>query len=104
MAIVNLREKRATLNRTLKEQAELSGVHLSTISRIEQGHQLPLLRNMKPVADAYGLTPLDLLASIVAQNANLTNPAGGCPRNGVRNACNTAHNPQAIATPSKKPA
>ncbi len=72
MKQVDLRALRAERKRTLKQQAELAGVSISTISRMESGKQLPHLKNLWAIAKAYEVSALDVVASVIALNANST--------------------------------
>lgn len=56
-----LRAARSRLNLTLKEAAARCGMHLVSLSRIEQQHRLPSLDVLERIADAYGINVRDLI-------------------------------------------
>lgn len=57
---VRLRARRTEQGRTLEEVAELAGMSMSTLSRLESGKRKPSLELLLPLASVYGL-PLDEL-------------------------------------------
>ena len=57
----NLREKRRTKGLTQEELADLSGLHLTAIGRIERAEREPGVRTVYKLARALGLKPGDLL-------------------------------------------
>lgn len=51
-----LKNKRLELGLTQLQMSEKLGVSLQTVKNMEVGRKFPLFKNIKIVADAYGLT------------------------------------------------
>jgi transcriptional regulator with XRE-family HTH domain len=60
MGIINMigeaiKERRGVLNITQRELAEIAGVGVNTLTKIERGEANPSLRVLKSILDALGL-------------------------------------------------
>lgn len=55
-----LRENRKAKRMTLEQAAEEVGIHISSLSRIERGQQLPSPKVAKRIAAVYGISLDDL--------------------------------------------
>jgi transcriptional regulator with XRE-family HTH domain len=58
-----LQAAREAAGLTLHAAADRSGVHLVSISRFEKGRRVPTIPTLCKLAEAYGVTPGDLLPS-----------------------------------------
>jgi transcriptional regulator with XRE-family HTH domain len=61
---VNLRELREAAGMTQMELSDASGLHLTEISRLEQGRRDPRLTTLVRLAVGLGVSPAALLAGI----------------------------------------
>jgi transcriptional regulator with XRE-family HTH domain len=56
-----LQAARAAAGLTVRAAADRSGVHLVSIARFEKGRRVPTIPTLCKLAEAYGVTPGDLL-------------------------------------------
>jgi transcriptional regulator with XRE-family HTH domain len=63
---VNLRERRTIAGWSQETLSLRCGMHLTEISRLENGHRNPRLDTIVKLADALGISPRDLLVRIGA--------------------------------------
>jgi transcriptional regulator with XRE-family HTH domain len=62
----NLRGRRVAAGWSQQELSDRCGLHLTEISRLENGHKNPRLDTIVKVADALGVAPGKLLAGVGA--------------------------------------